>query len=1667
MDVANFNCTSKIYEILRASAYLAGHHIGELGKIYGATRRFWMIGRAEAADDAFGQESVEGLSTLMALGYLNLSGNPFPLEALRPLAHAHILELFLGSARSGEERRRALALLPNVWVLDDEYVTARERRAAEDDYSHGAQDWNGHLLRTWNESTLPRSPEKLGDGGGTGNRDVDSRDGVRASQQPSQPKKGPGGGPGFGSLETQGRQVREFYDDVVWKLPSRTDAADTFRLATLLERYDNRTAAANTSAWLGTFTSRGVGGGARGCVRRDWSVPAPRPHLEALMSLPLELKLDVAVLLAVRAALWNSIPQQVLEEAFMVLLVLQGGLSGSIHTDLSRVPAFICTALVHMLRSSILRRLDQDSMPGHSDTTAPPLLDRQQTDLLEAIPPVVTGVDVDGVFEGWQRSSLRMKDPAIRREGGQDTVGNPRNSDQEGGTAVEDLRDVGDRDVLAGVDLNAARNASAAEGVVETHLPAVTADLDGGASIDTPPTHSSVEEENTAARRTAVGAAVGAAGSTTGEGMEDVRSDGGLETPVTIEPPRAKDGSAAAVAEAVDTAPGCPEAYTPLRGVGLTRLCRRGVILLTRSPACPDLVAWQTHPAEQRTYDQMEPLLVRANMTHKDLHPSLHVGHDVRGDSRKVEPARSLLMSSRQWSPSTPSLELDPYPTAGETGEQRGVANTHQPRDALQSSQDGFWSAKIRRPKAGERVQVLHDTWSVIITVRPETFAVLLAPFEGIQLPPYRGDSCVDSRDLCYDPRGWWRHAPALITKPPTGPGRLHRLARGISATGLPWGAGSLNEHLAEGNVIERPCSEGGREKAETAAREKRAPALAPRKAASTASAAFKPSVAAPYNPSIAPAPLRQGVRPKNNVIGVFSAEGSWDPVFVMAPPRLVGLQNQTDARKRGRRRARQTAWRRIDRPEASLAPRPMMPRCASLPAPAETSPDTHYRFLKRSNSILGLPDMSPRLATVAPSHGGSGSGYVWPALSRSLSAPSTNTPCSRSAAAAEEEEGDQNAAVSGDDAWLELQREMGSLRADNRMFLRGSQGGRGGGRGNSKSSPLRASGSASSVLSKSLAEISTVCAEAATDLLAKTLSLGLDSPKPAWKGGKPENKPTAVFELTQVDGEPHRSAGSSTIATSVSSLRGRKPKAETPLVETHQSSTAGSKRGAEGAVERGDISRPPENVKPPRSQGQALRDADSAAAAAAAVATAASRIWKPNVHRPLEWFPVPGRQVLLVDPSDVKAAATVAGVASKTATAGVAGRSAGEPRSSSGVDLRPRDKGAVGGDLGGGNNGDNQGWGGEDRPGHHRKRGRKGPRDEEAEQREDGGKKKQAAVAGGGGANTRKAEAGHEHATQENCDRSEIVLSARSTLLPSSAPVGDPSCCSPAPTDARAGARATARARYLLERCRARPHTSASRAWGRHKVDAAPGGVTARKPVTATDLMVSPSQTNARVGHIGGNRRKPEACHRETACATMSALGRGAFVGPPVTPESTRIMPFSPHERRGEMTGGGSGGRVGVCKSSPSQQRRAEPAVIASPTNKDGGLQVQRIPVRATATASRASSTARKEAAAAPGPPRGKSRHPSRGVPHSPQQRAAISGWEGEETSVVKPQGRGTTSGGLGKARGLEGANMLPTTLHSDNASSADTFSVGSAHDSTSSYCGWNKPSNPILGNW
>ena len=81
------------------------------------------------------------------------------------------------------------------------------------------------------------------------------------------------------------------------------------------------------------------------------------------------------------------------------------------------------------------------------------------------------------------------------------------------------------------------------------------------------------------------------------------------------------------------------ETHTSLPSVGLNRLCRRAVVLLTRSPACPDLVECQTEPANQRTYDQMGPLLARAHMSFRDLHPE-SVGDTTSSNVRLEQKAK-------------------------------------------------------------------------------------------------------------------------------------------------------------------------------------------------------------------------------------------------------------------------------------------------------------------------------------------------------------------------------------------------------------------------------------------------------------------------------------------------------------------------------------------------------------------------------------------------------------------------------------------------------------------------------------------------------------------------------------------------------------------------------------------------------------------------------------------------------------------------------------------------------------------------------------------------------------------------------------------------------------------------------------------------------------------
>jgi hypothetical protein len=67
----------------------------------------------------------------LALGKLNLAGNPIDLASLSSLDRVHILRLHLtvGAEMGASLNSYIAGLLPNVWVVNDDFISAADRAA--------------------------------------------------------------------------------------------------------------------------------------------------------------------------------------------------------------------------------------------------------------------------------------------------------------------------------------------------------------------------------------------------------------------------------------------------------------------------------------------------------------------------------------------------------------------------------------------------------------------------------------------------------------------------------------------------------------------------------------------------------------------------------------------------------------------------------------------------------------------------------------------------------------------------------------------------------------------------------------------------------------------------------------------------------------------------------------------------------------------------------------------------------------------------------------------------------------------------------------------------------------------------------------------------------------------------------------------------------------------------------------------------------------------------------------------------------------------------------------------------------------------------------------------------------------------------------------------------
>ena len=245
--------------------------------------------------------------------------------------------------------------------------------------------------------------------------------------------------------------------------------------------------------------------------------------------------------------------------------------------------------------------------------------------------------------------------------------------------------------------------------------------------------------------------------------------------------------------------------------------------------------------------------------------------------------------------------------------ESTGLNNNPPPCILLEEepSASAAYYAASRLPKIGEKVEISYEPgksyFPLIVDITDESNAVQLEPLSNVMGKKDKGTEKLASmnniwlgiRELMWNPNGYWRHASALnmaakkmkVTAKARA-SKLYRSSAGLSKSGVPVTYGVNNNEI---NSI--PLTE---------------------EIESTMNTNTNQSSSSSYAPK---------------TIGGFSANGTWDPQFVLAPPVLVQAQNIA---------AQRNSWKEVQQPEFST----------------NAGPNMNYRLVEKG-ILLGAPPPS------------------------------------------------------------------------------------------------------------------------------------------------------------------------------------------------------------------------------------------------------------------------------------------------------------------------------------------------------------------------------------------------------------------------------------------------------------------------------------------------------------------------------------------------------------------------------------------------------------------------------------------------------------------------------------------------------------------------------------
>lgn len=878
--------------------------------------------------------SLKALCSFSCLGHLSICGNQIQsLGILLPLHRMHIIDLWIRRGNTTlidkmpewRYRFEVICIMPHVWVLDGQFITAAERAAAAE--WAASPDGAG--------SSAARAVAAASGG--------DEREWIATASPP-----------GAALLE------------VVAGEPLRQELRDAYRLKHLAQFYQADCELVNP-----VVRKRRVAAGLPGLLM-------PQIYLESLLALDPRVMTDLAVVLAAVAE--HDVPRQVLVESLTVMLV--GDLEQEQIEDIASLPHFCIAVVVFFLYE--LARARRDAAAGGaaggshtsrlSGSDAPSALEQQ---LWDALP--CNGILGSSAFMAFDTSRRTAAKEAAAKDESSVDAGNDRD--------IESLLAETEEEVMARLgnshDEGAAARLRGSHAVIilsrSPTFPSLvgTSALTGGAkatyqalrsllssagmteddlTLDASPEAAALGYGMSSQADTLRASAIGRArGGPKGLPWNRSRDSAGSER--TYSRPWAQDG------KSTGETPASPAVRVPAAIVEQTSQLSAGGEQMAMAPGSADSgapvgSAIPVAPSPPRVESPMPtspPGDEAAGVHQQWSHPSADGFDPASGDGMH----RSSSQAMMDWGVAHGMTALveqvgdDAFGDAGGNGATVSVppARPTKPKAGLIIDMDrvqysglqlgvgagggvyridlgGSGSsafAGVRRPVAGQFVLVGvhravdagtgvadptsadHDLQvqtvftTIVKAVGPEV--VRLAPFAGCDLPPFSGELHVRTRALFWNPQadGFWRHVSSggfsgqggSLTATATGrattgglsatlpsasepPQRaasmmLHRPHSGLARSGVSRAAGVPNMPVPARLVDEADRARIAKEMEATR-----------RRLASTGGKTHNMAREAPPLAQAAHmAPLR-----------CYTLNDTWDASFVLAPPALVEAQN-------------------------------------------------------------------------------------------------------------------------------------------------------------------------------------------------------------------------------------------------------------------------------------------------------------------------------------------------------------------------------------------------------------------------------------------------------------------------------------------------------------------------------------------------------------------------------------------------------------------------------------------------------------------------------------------------------------------------------------------------------------------------------------------------------